>query len=102
MLWPHLGCSSSPTYPLVKYLTGLLSLLVGQSDHHIRNSEVFVLKLQPIKLHEMDILVSFDVVLLFTKAPLDDTLQLLSGQFHKQTADLIRHVLTTTHFLYNS
>jgi hypothetical protein len=49
----------------------------------------------------MDILVSFDVVLLFTKVPLDDTIQLLSAKFNKQTVDLFRHVMTTTYFLYD-
>jgi hypothetical protein len=45
--------------------------------------------------------VSFDVVSLFIKVPLDDTLQLLSQHFRKQTVDLIRHVLTTTYFLFD-
>jgi hypothetical protein len=86
---------------LAKYLAGLLSQLVGHSVHHTRNSEAFVQKLQSICLKETGILVSFDVVSLFTKVPLDDTLQLLSRQFHKQTVDLIRHVLTTTYFLFD-
>jgi hypothetical protein len=88
----------SLTYALAKYLASLLSQLVGHSDHRIRNSETFVQKLQSVCLKETDILVSFDVVSLFTKVPLDDTLQLLSRQFHKQTVDLIRHMLTTTYF----
>jgi hypothetical protein len=46
-------------------------------------------------------LVSFDVVSLFTKVPLDDTIQLLSAKFNKQTVDLFRHVLTNTYFLYD-
>jgi hypothetical protein len=32
---------------------------------------------------------------------LDDTLQLLPQNFHEQTVDLIRHVLSTTYFLFN-
>jgi hypothetical protein len=44
--------------------------------------------------------VSFDVVSLFTKVPLEDTLEVLSQHLHKQTLSLIRHVLTTTYFLY--
>jgi hypothetical protein len=36
------NCIGSPTYALAKYITGLLGPLVGQSDHHIRNSEAFV------------------------------------------------------------
>jgi hypothetical protein len=43
--------------------------------------------------------VSFDVGLLFTRVPPDDTPP--PGQFNKQTVDLIRHVLTTMYFLYD-
>jgi hypothetical protein len=90
-----------PTYALAKYLNGLLGPLVGQSDHHIRKSEAFVKKLQTIKLQETDILVSFDVVSLFTKVPLEDTIQLFTAKFSKQTVELFRHVLTTTYFFYD-
>jgi hypothetical protein len=99
-LRPIVNCIASPTYVLAKYLAGLLSPFVGQSDHHIKNSETFVQKLHSIRLQDTDILVSFDVVSLFTKVPLEDTLQVLSQHLHKQTLSLIRHVLTTTYFLY--
>jgi hypothetical protein len=95
------NCTGSPTYTLAKYLTGILRLLVGQSDCHIKNSEAFVQKLQS-SCKKQDILVSFDVVLLFTKVPLDDTIQLLPAKFNKQTVYLFRYVLTTTYFLYDS
>jgi hypothetical protein len=99
---PIVNCIGSPTYALAKYLTGLFRLLVGQSDCHIRNSETFMQKLQSIKLQEMDILMSFDMVLQFTKVPLEDTIQLLSEKFDKHAVDLFRHILTTTYFLYDS
>jgi hypothetical protein len=41
------------------------------------------------------------VVSLFTTVPLDDTIQLLSAKFNKQTVDLFKHVLTNTYFLYD-
>jgi hypothetical protein len=57
--------------------------------------------LQSINLQETDILVSFNVVSLFTKVPLEDILQVLSQHLHKQTVNLLRQVLTTTYFLYD-
>jgi hypothetical protein len=39
------NCIGSPTYALAKYLAGLLSPVVGQSDHLIKNSEAFIQKL---------------------------------------------------------
>jgi hypothetical protein len=43
-LRPTVNCIASPTYALAKYLAGLLSPFVGQSDHHIKKvcSEVTV------------------------------------------------------------
>jgi hypothetical protein len=68
---------------------------------HISYSEAFVQNSQSIKVQVTDILVSFDVVSLFTKFPLYDIIQLLSPKFNKQTVDLFRHVLTKKYFLYD-
>jgi hypothetical protein len=76
-LRPIVNCIASPTYALAKYLAGLLSPFVGQSDHHIKNSEMFVQNLQSINLQETDILVRSDVL------SLEDTMQLLSQHLHK-------------------
>jgi hypothetical protein len=100
-LRPIVNCIASPTYSLAKYLKGLLSPLVGYSPSHIRNSEDFIHKLNTIYLQESDSLVSFDVVSLFTRVPLEDTLLLLQQHFHDQTISLFKQVLITTYFLYN-
>jgi hypothetical protein len=42
---------------------------------------MFVQNLKDIKLQEMDIFVNFDVVLLFTRVSLEDTIQILSQYF---------------------
>ena len=41
-LRPIVSFVSSPTYQLSKFLTSLLSPIVGLSDHHVRNSQHFV------------------------------------------------------------
>jgi hypothetical protein len=46
-------------------------------------------------------LVNFDVESLSTKVPIEDTIQLLSINFNKQSVEIFRHVLTTTYFLYD-
>jgi hypothetical protein len=94
------NCIASPTYLVAKHLTGLLSLFVRQTDHHIKNSKAFIQKLNTISLQETDILVSIHVVSLFTKVPLEDTLQMLPQHFHNWTISLFRQVLTTSYFLY--
>jgi hypothetical protein len=44
---------------------------------------------------------SFDVVSLFTKVPLKETLQLLEQQFEGEILDLFKQTLTSTYFLFN-
>lgn len=66
---------------------------MGQSKHHIRKSET------DIKLQETDIFVSFDVTSLFTRVLVEDTIQILSQHFQKETIDLIQYILTTTYFV---
>ena len=57
---------SSPTYQLSKFLTSLLSLIVGLSDHHVRNSQHFTQFVTTQKLRDTEVLMSFAVVSLFT------------------------------------
>jgi hypothetical protein len=55
-----------------------------------------------MQLQETVLLLSFDVLSLFTKVPLQGTLQILTKHIPASVADLIRHILTTTYFLYDS
>jgi hypothetical protein len=65
------------------------------------NSGMFVQKLKDIQVCETDMLVSFDVISLFTKVPLDETTQILSQHLDEKLANLIRYTLTTTYFVYD-
>jgi hypothetical protein len=62
-------------------MAGLLGSHLGQSHHHVKNSKEFVCTLNTTQVSPEDILVSFDVVSLFTGMPLEDTLILLSQHF---------------------
>ena len=59
---------SSSTYSLSKHLVSILSPLVGNSDYHVRNSTDFA-KFITTQTVEDEVLVSFDVVSLFTRIP---------------------------------
>ena len=73
-LRPIVSFYSSPTYQLCKHLCRLLSPLVGNIPNHINNSSAFSNFVTTQHLEE-EILVSFDVVSLFTKVPIELAIQ---------------------------
>ena len=61
----------SPTYELSKYLAMILHPLVKTSPHTINNANTFLTNIKELKLEPDEIMISFDVVSLFTSIPLD-------------------------------
>ncbi|XP_060528287.1 uncharacterized protein LOC132703174 [Cylas formicarius] len=100
-LRPIVSAIGSPTYHLVKHLTKLLEPLIGRTASHIKDSTQFIQKIKNITLSPKDILVSFDVVSLFTMVPVKETLDLISARFRNDVTELFRHCLTTTYFQWN-
>ncbi|XP_046397683.1 uncharacterized protein LOC124164403 [Ischnura elegans] len=100
-LRPIVSAISSPTYNLAKYLTGILAPHVGVSEHHVKKSLEFVETIKEIRVDTTDILVSLDVVSLFTCVPLADTMRLLAERFDSDTVKLFHHVLTSTYFSFD-
>lgn len=60
----------SPTYQLSKHLATLLYPLIGNSSSHVRNSKAFTDFIRTQVLMSDELLVSFDVVSLFTNVPI--------------------------------
>ena len=77
-LRPIISSVGSVHYSLSKYLVKLLSPLLGTiSNSHIKNNSDFIDKIKSISTNN-SCLVSFDVVSLFTKVPVDDLLDFLA------------------------
>jgi hypothetical protein len=68
-------------YRLAQRLAGLLGEHIGDSPHHVRNSMDFIHTIRTLRAGPWDILVSFDVVSLFTMVPLEEALRLLGRHF---------------------
>ncbi len=91
-------------------LLKILKPVVGKSEHHVVSSKEFVAKMEQVSLSENDILVSFDVVSLFTNVPveqgiiakervlLDSTLPQRTSLSPEDIYDLLKLCLTTTCF----
>ena len=67
---PKVSFYTSPTYQLSRHLSTLLTPLVRKSPSHVRNSRDFVNFITEQQLNQ-EVLVSFDVVSLFTNVPTD-------------------------------
>jgi hypothetical protein len=67
----------------------------------VKNSAHFIQILNSIHIQPTDLMVSFDVVSLFTKVPIEDSLQLLSIHFENNILALFKHVLTSTYFSFD-
>jgi hypothetical protein len=98
-LRPTVDAIDTLMYQLTKLLAGLLTSLVGHTEHHVKNSADFIQRLKCAIVKETDILISFDVVSLFTEVPLKETIQLLEQQFEGGILDLFRQTLTSTYYL---
>ncbi|CAH3132924.1 unnamed protein product, partial [Pocillopora meandrina] len=62
---------SSPTYAISGYLARISSPVVGNADYTVKNSCEFADFIRDKTLNACEELVSFDVVSLFTKIPVD-------------------------------
>jgi hypothetical protein len=100
-LRPIVSNTGAPTYQLSKYLAGLLSQLTGNSVHHVKNSFQFIQILELLRVQTEDLMVSFDMVSLFTNVPIVDSLELLSHHFEDDVLALFKHVLTSTYFCFD-
>jgi len=66
-------CQHWGTYvPTRKHLTGFLNQPTSNSAHHVKNSVHFTQILDNLQVQTGDLMVSFDVVSLFTKVPVED------------------------------
>ena len=70
-LRPIVPFINSPLYNLSKFFTKILSPLTGKTGHTVKNSYKFVDLITGLKLNDDECFVSFDVVSLFTKIPVD-------------------------------
>ena len=70
-LRPIVSFINSPLYNLSKFFTKILSPLAGRTGHTVKNFYEFANTITGLKLDGDECIVSFDVVLLFPKIPVD-------------------------------
>ena len=75
---PIVNTIGSPTYKLAKNLANLLKPLVGKTDSFVKDSATWVEEISKEKLNPAEKLVSFDVVSLYTKIPIDEVVDTIN------------------------
>ena len=73
----------SPTYTLSEELASILLKVTGLREYHVKNSEQFVKSVTTIKIEETEILVSFDVISVFAKMPVNLAIKVAQERLHE-------------------
>ena len=113
---PHsdpVSSRGSITYGVAKELSHIIKPLVGQSPHHLKNTQHFIQQLQGKKLQTGEIITSYDVKALFTSVPVQPSIQIVKHRLQQDTTlpqrtsmsisqiiSLLEFSLTHTYFLF--
>ena len=113
-LRPIVSFINSPTYEVSSYLAKILSPVVGKTENTVKNSRAFAEFIRDINLDANHELVSFDVVSLFTKIPVDLAIKVAKKRLNEDVSlnkrttlpvefliDLLSFCLNTTYFVYD-
>ena len=113
-LRPIVSSIGNITYNIARFLTQVLSPLVGKTEHFIKNSKDFVEKIRHLEVPPGRKMISYDVTALFTSIPVDKAIKVIEERLRKdsslrqrcelsveQVLTLLSFCLTTTYFTYD-
>ncbi|XP_072398131.1 uncharacterized protein [Diabrotica undecimpunctata] len=101
-LRPIVSSIGSPTQPLAKFLANQLQPYAEEADSYVKNAGHFIERIKDVTLDPGHLLVSFDVVSLFTNVPVEESLEIIGKKYPipPDTVNLTRHCLNNTYFIY--
>ena len=98
---------------MAKELAGIICPLVGQSQHHLKNTQHFIPKIHQIRLEKVEVISSYDVKALFTSVPVDCAINIVKQRLTQdptlpqrtqmsipQIVTLLEFCLKNTYFLF--
>ena len=99
---PIVNTIGSPTYLLAKFLAKKLLPLARNASSFVKNSTTFVDWVKNIEVAgKEDILVTFNIVSLYTMIPIDEAIDVIKYITDADTAILVRTCLKSTFFSYH-
>ena len=103
----------SITYGVGKELAGTICPQVGQSQHHLKNTQHFIQKIQQVTLEPGEVIFSYDVKALFTSVPVDPAINIVKQRLTQdpslsqrtqmsipEIVTLLEFYLKNTYFLF--
>ncbi len=113
-LRPIVSFVNSPTYGVSSFLAKILSPMVGNTENTVKNSYHFAEFIRGKTLNADEVLVSFDVISLFTKIPVDLAIKVARKRLRQDVTlsqrtsmpiediiDLLSFCLNTTYFVFD-
>lgn len=94
-LRPIVTAIGLPTYILAKHLTRFLQPYIGMTDSFLLDPVHFLQKLMGLVVHTGNVMLSFDIVLLFTEVSVQEVLGYLGDLFPADIKSLFKHMLIT-------
>ena len=76
--------------------------MVGKTNSFVKDSSTWVEEISKEKLNNEDKLVSFDVVSLYTKIPIDEAINTIKELTNTETAKLVEVCLRSTYFTFQN
>ena len=99
-LRPIINTIGSPTYNLAKYLAKLLKPLVGKNNSFVKDSTTWVEEVSKENLNEEDKIMSFNVVSMYTKIPIDEAIDTIRELTNNDSNKLVGVCLRSTYFTF--
>ena len=98
-LRPTVSSIGAVTYSTSKELSKILKPLLGKSPHHIHNNQDFMEHLKGIKLGPDEVMVYYDVRVLFTSVPIQPALEVIEKLLKEDTGLQNRTSMSTKHIM---
>jgi len=110
-LRPTVDYTGSICYNTSRFLADILNKVVGKTEHHVKNSKDLVTTLTNLTVDDDEVIISYDVVSLFTNTPIDKAVEVIKQKMEADQAwkqvtllesedvvELLEFTLSTTYF----
>lgn len=99
-LRPIVNTIGSPTYLLAQFLARKLRPLAGNNSSYIKDSASFVQWNENLEIKDEYLIVSFDIISLYTMIPLDEALDVMKSITDNETVELLKNCLQSSYFSF--